>query len=361
MDITVQNAIVPLPVLPPDSSLTVLVLVPELGNDAEVCCRFCRRVFTFAQFSQAHRCKGRPPQAKKVTCRTTPLRKFACEECGKSFTQKISLQYHNIYVHNGERKAACPHCDYKAPDKAKLSVHLKIHSKVRPFICELCGASFKFRSTYRCHVARHTNSGNYVCGQCNKAFMMHSELLEHCRTHAMDRPFVCSICSMTFKQKKRLRIHHRAVHLRDKRYTCVVCGSSHINNWNLQTHMKTHVQADASYSHVCEHCGSTFRGRAGLAAHTRLRHNGESRQPQQQCLQQQYQVVEVLGIAKDEVLGIAKEEAIEHFAETHTDSAELKMIEVYSCSICGQLCDSFDQLTAHSEREHPIVTIPGLV
>lgn len=309
------------------------VLIAELGNPAEVCCRYCRRVFTSVHFFQAHRCRGRPAQMKK----------FPCIECGKTFTQKISLQYHNIYVHNGERKAACPHCEYRAPDKAKLSVHLKIHSKFRPFVCEFCGASFKFQSTHRSHVARHTNSGKYVCDQCNKAFMMNSELLEHCRTHASDRPFVCTICSMTFKQRKRLRIHHRAVHLRDKRYVCAVCGSSHINNWNLQAHMKTHAQADSSYVHVCSYCGSTFKGRAGLAAHIRLRHNGDNTQPQEQC-REKYEVVEILGLQKAE--------GIQHFLEPQAETSELKMIEVYCCTYCGQLCESFKELKAHTRIDH---------
>lgn len=319
-------------------------LVPDLteeGELGEVCCRCCRRVFTSVYQFYTHRCRGHPTRG----------RRFHCSICGKTFTQKISLQYHNIYVHDGERKAACPHCDYRAPDKAKLSVHLRTHSKLRPFVCESCGASFKFRSTYRSHVARHTNSGNFVCSQCNKAFMMASELREHCRIHAVDRPFVCSLCGMTFKQKKRLRVHHRAVHLRDKRYVCDVCGSSHINNWNLRAHMKTHLPL-ATSCNVCENCGSTFRGRAGLAAHIRLRH-GDGRQQQHQEHQQQYEI--------DEVLGLPSEEAIEHIMEPQPDVMELKMIEVYSCTTCGQLCESLDQLTTHTDREHKVFVYPHLV
>lgn len=265
-------------------------------------------------------------------------RRFACNICRKTFSQKISLQYHNVYVHDGERKAACPHCDYRAPDKAKLSVHLRTHSEIRPFVCDTCGGSFKFRSTYRAHVARHTNSGPFVCEYCKKAFMMASELQEHSRIHGVVRPFACQLCGMTFKQKKRLRVHNRAVHLQDKRYVCDICGSSHINNWNLRGHMKTHLHVDNNCSNVCELCGSNFRGKAGLGAHMRMRHP-ETREPPRQS----FQVLE---------LGI-EPEAIEHSSmEPQAGDVELKMIEVYSCNTCGLLCDSLDQLTAHSADQH---------
>ncbi|XP_063589543.1 zinc finger and SCAN domain-containing protein 12-like isoform X4 [Penaeus indicus] len=299
------------------------------GGASAVCCRWCRRVFFSQPQLAGHKCKGRPVKE----------RRFACNICRKTFSQKISLQYHNVYVHDGERKAACPHCDYRAPDKAKLSVHLRTHSEVRPYVCDTCGGSFKFRSTYRAHVARHTNSGPFVCEYCKKAFMMASELQEHSRIHAVVRPFACQLCGMTFKQKKRLRVHHRAVHLQDKRYVCDICGSSYINNWNLRGHMKTHLHVDNSYTNACELCGSNFRGKAGLAAHMRMRHP-ETREPRQS-----FQVLDV---------GI-EPEAIEHSSmEPQAGDVELKMIEVYSCGTCGLLCESLEQLTSHSADQHGV-------
>lgn len=315
-------------------------------ESGEVSCWHCKKEFADIAVLHSHRCRGR------FNSRTSD-RRFLCNQCGKTFTQKISLQYHNIYVHNGERKAACPHCDYRAPDKAKLSVHLRTHSKLRPYVCELCKASFKFRSTYRSHVARHTNSGNFVCNQCNKAFTMASELREHRRIHGQERPFVCPLCAMTFKQKKQLRVHHRAVHLRDKRYVCEVCGSCHINNWNLRAHMKTHVRTDSSFASCCKLCGSEFRGRAGLAAHMRLRHGGQFGQhdPQEEWEEDEDEEEDKLSEKYKMVLSLASREAIEHVIEPH-QKQEVKMIEVYSCSCCGQLCESLEQLRAHSFSEH---------
>ncbi|KAK3860521.1 hypothetical protein Pcinc_033440 [Petrolisthes cinctipes] len=153
---------------------------------------------------------------------------------------------------------------------------------------------------------------------------MESELREHHRIHLPDRPFLCNVCGMTFKQKKRLRVHHRAVHLRDKRFVCNVCGSSHINNWNLQTHMTTHTQMDAMCHNMCDQCGSMFRGRAGLAAHIRLRHSDTRQQQQQQ--QQQHQ---------------------EQHQQHHTN--------------CYHLCDSWEHLASHMQRNHHLLLYPELV
>lgn len=291
------------------------------GEMAAVSCRYCRKLFLNKEQFLPHPCKGQ---------HTDKGRKFVCTICGRSFAQKIGLQYHNIYMHNGERKAACPHCSYWAPDKAKLSVHLRKHSKIRPFVCEFCNASFKFRSTYKNHVARHTNSGKHVCTQCNKTFLILSELEEHSQIHSLKRPFVCSQCGMAFKQKKRLRVHLRAVHYQDKRFACNICGSTHINNWNLQIHMKTHSYVNIGYPNVCIYCGSTFRGKAGLAAHMRMRHP-----------------MVLVGVSLD------NEELIEHILDPSPPVDPL-MVEVFSCSLCGLLFESLDLLTDHTTTEHEV-------
>ncbi|XP_068214978.1 uncharacterized protein [Palaemon carinicauda] len=291
------------------------------GEMAAVSCRYCRKLFLNKEQFLAHCCKGQ---------RTDKGRKFVCTKCGRSFAQKIGLQYHNVYIHKGERKAACPHCSYWAADKAKLSVHLRTHSNLRPYVCEFCNASFKFRSTYRNHVARHTNSGKHVCTQCNKTFLILSDLEQHSEIHSLKRPYVCSQCGMAFKQKNRLRIHLRAVHYQDKRFSCTICGSTHINNWNLQVHMKTHSYVNIGYPNVCIHCGSTFRGKAGLAAHMRMRHP-----------------MMLVGVS------LGSEEAIEHILDPSPPVDPL-MVEVFSCSLCGLLFESLDLLTDHTTTEHEV-------
>ena len=297
-------------------------LIAEVkGEVAQVSCRTCRKVCLNEDYFVSHRCRGQETGKKH---------RFICNTCGKSFKQKIGLQYHNIYIHNGERKAACPHCSYRAPDKAKLSLHLRKHSKARPFVCEICNASFKVRSTYKTHVARHSNSGKHVCIHCNKAFVMLSQYEEHCQIHNVERPFACSQCGMTFKQKKRLRVHLRAVHYHDKRFVCTICGSAHINNWNLQIHMKTHNYVSIGYPNVCVHCGSTFRGKAGLAAHMRMRHP-----------------MMFVGMS------LNSEEIIEHILDPSPPVDPLK-VEVFSCSFCGLPFESFDLLTEHTTTEHEV-------
>lgn len=108
---------------------------------------------------------------------------------------------------------------------------------------------------------------------------------------------------------------------------------------------------------MCDQCGSTFRGRAGLAAHIRLRHS-ETR-PQRS--QGTYQVVEV---SHDQQLSQTqpqvKEENIEHVLVPQQES-DLKMIEVYSCNSCSHLCDSWERLATHMQTHHHLLLYPELV
>ncbi|CAL4164921.1 unnamed protein product, partial [Meganyctiphanes norvegica] len=244
-----------------------MFLIKKKVTAESVSCRSCHLSFPNENQFNSHRCHAE---------RNKDIKLFECGECGKLFSQKISLQYHNIYVHGGERKAVCPHCDYKAPDKAKLSIHMRSHSQIRPFVCNICGATFKFRATLKTHVARHTNAGDYVCSICKKAFRTDSMLREHSRIHSSERPFICVLCGMAFKQRKRLRVHERAVHLQDKRYACDICGSTYINNWNLRNHMRTHAHLNVLATYTCSTCATTFRGKIGIGdriAHIPLRHS----------------------------------------------------------------------------------------
>lgn len=310
-----------------------------------VSCRSCHRNFHHENQFNSHRCHAE---------KNRDIKMFSCDECGKMFSQKISLQYHTIYVHGGERKAACPHCDYKAPDKAKLSLHMRTHSQIRPYICNVCGATFKFKATLKTHVARHSNAGDYVCSICKKAFCTDSMLKEHSRIHSSERPFICVLCGMSFKQRKRLRIHERAVHLQDKRYACDICGSTYINNWNLKNHMRTHAHLNVLATYTCSTCSTTFRGKAGLAAHMRMRHGDMG--------EQEYKVVEVVQLAvggskgSTENQGLSGAVSIEHQAlatdALPTEDVELRLIEIHSCYLCGHLCDSLDQLQQHALEEH---------
>jgi len=98
------------------------------------------------------------------------IRPHQCEECGKEFTRKYTLQLHQK-IHNGNKSHKCDVCQKGFITKSKLIEHRRIHTgwkflKVlfcaaekfsllikgeRPFLCDYCGRSFRIKFDMMTH------------------------------------------------------------------------------------------------------------------------------------------------------------------------------------------------------------------
>ncbi len=102
-----------------------------------------------------------------------PSKPFACNICGRCFTEKGNLNKHHRTVHLRERKHSCKHCSRSFAFLDGLNRHISmVHLDRRPFKCTVCLCP-----------GRHANE-------------------EFC-------PFTCG---MRFKQKSHYRRHVRSVH-----------------------------------------------------------------------------------------------------------------------------------------------------
>jgi uncharacterized Zn-finger protein len=63
------------------------------------------------------------------------IKRFRCDDCGKEFRQKVSLQNH-VLIHRNEKPFTCSHCQKKFRQKYTMQSHVKnFHLKVRNHPC----------------------------------------------------------------------------------------------------------------------------------------------------------------------------------------------------------------------------------
>ncbi|KAJ8041150.1 Zinc finger and BTB domain-containing protein 24 [Holothuria leucospilota] len=163
-------------------------------------CKYCSKRLTTATKLQAH------------MDRHLNVKRFLCEECGRSFRSWHLLRKHKKdHLNASYGKIKCAFCSFQSGDASAVNNHYRIHPK-KLNLCHICGNMY---SSLRKHIKVHSLERPYPCPHKGCTYRFTSEI--PCKIHyqvhtAHGQRFSCSKCESQFSRKHHLLRHLTKVH-----------------------------------------------------------------------------------------------------------------------------------------------------
>ncbi|KAK6305513.1 hypothetical protein J4Q44_G00242930 [Coregonus suidteri] len=216
------------------TSNTYIKHQPSTATEMINTCQLCGK--SIASHKQDKDLGELPTEAVKGQGKTDKTKPWTCCVCKATFKGQGMWGFHRQKHISGLK---CPECGKCFKTKHSLDVHMKTHSKERPFSCEECGKTYRTLSLRNAHIYSCHKTPDHVCQECGKSFRQRAHLDIHMNIHTGNRPYQCTDCDATFKSPSALYTH-KTIHTGEKPFACPQCGMSFRLNGFLTVHLATH-------------------------------------------------------------------------------------------------------------------------
>ncbi len=195
---------------------------------------------------------------------------LVCEECGKTFKALSFLISHLEFHKNPEDwKWQCGDCGKKCATKTSLQVHLRKHTKEKPFVCRFCGKKYGFNISLKGHLG--TEHGNEkgiekeIRGKKTKRVLV-PQTTKQTKIVSYRKP----IRKKTYNVHKVGKFEHE-INKERKLSWCQICRQPFPNFKELKKHMESKLckkkEMGFGVKAKCEECGNVFDSDKGLWFH----------------------------------------------------------------------------------------------
>ncbi|XP_060714434.1 zinc finger protein 646 [Tachysurus vachellii] len=227
---------------------------------------------------------------------------YSCHICGKRFQGKSGLKRHRCYRNSssssplsqdgGDKCYTCDQCGRSYRHAGSLLNHKKTHS-ADLLHCSLCLKTF----TDHLELQSHSQMARHCCPDCGKTFCEFAHLQSHMEVHSKGLPYYCSVCQQNFPNMASFEQHqevHQSIQDQSRHQQDIQLSQSLAwdSGFNQQLGIQNLAKMDPEFgqmhegfsdqedqqeggeafdkeekSHVCEHCGRSYRHAGSLLNH----------------------------------------------------------------------------------------------
>ncbi|XP_072014180.1 uncharacterized protein [Amphiura filiformis] len=225
---------------------------------------------------------------------------------------------YNVVMEGNIAMFQCPHCTYKHRTKSVVRIHIRTHTKHKPYYCHYCDFNATHGTTMKRHLFREHSIGTdpmisdvdisqskspnesphfkfrpskeektlvltrdkdgFVCSYCDRPFTTEGNLRIHIRTHTGDKPYQCRYCEFKtaygFVMQKHINMTHKD-QPSDPNDDKPIVGLDYTFNPSEQETSRVLRRCPGSDIYKCEVCGRESVHEYDAVAHLRS-HTGDT-------------------------------------------------------------------------------------